>query len=261
MEAVSPGFSWSRAARPRFLASVTSAAEADIAAAAGADVIDAKNAADGALGALPVAAVRDIRRVLPPGLTLSATTGNLTIDQPDAILAQVAAMSAAGADLVKVGFFPPGDGLEFLAHLTRSPVASGRRVAVLLADRDPDVSLIARLPAAGFVGVMLDTADKRSGALTDVATRAQLQSFVAAARAAHMFVGLAGALRLRHIPEIAELDPDIIGFRGALCSGNERERGIDRDSVLAVRRAIGAVSGDRFARDKTIGARDKMTGR
>ena len=49
-----------RQGRPAFLASVTNAAEAETALAGGADIIDCKDPSSGALGALDLAAVREI---------------------------------------------------------------------------------------------------------------------------------------------------------------------------------------------------------
>jgi uncharacterized protein (UPF0264 family) len=70
---------------------------------------------------------------------------------------------------------------------------------------------------------------------------AAITRFVDAARAAGLFVGLAGALRLEHIPIIAALTPDVMGFRGALCSGNRREGSIEEGAVRAVARELSAT--------------------
>ena len=63
-----------------FLASVTTVAEAELAARCGADIIDCKDPAQGALGALPVRTVTAIRRGVPPSLPVSATIGDLASD-------------------------------------------------------------------------------------------------------------------------------------------------------------------------------------
>jgi uncharacterized protein (UPF0264 family) len=111
-------------------------------------------------------------------------------------------------------------------------------VGVLLADRDPDLCLIEDMRRAGFAGVMLDTAGKGAGTLLDCLSGSALREFLAAARAAGLFAGFAGSLRVDQIAGLLALAPDVLGFRGALCVRRERESGIDEMALQAVRRAI-----------------------
>lgn len=216
----------------RFLASVTSVTEARLAAANGADIIDCKDPASGALGALPLAVVRAIAAAATA--PVSATVGDLTPD-PDTISAAVSAMAATGVDYFKVGFFPGGDAAATIEALGCLPLGPVRLVGLLLADKNPDFLLIEHMASAGFAGVMLDTAGKAAGALPDVLAGQDLQGFVDRAHSSGLLAGLAGALRLRHIPALAALQPDILGFRGALCRDLARSGEIDASAVCAVR--------------------------
>ena len=63
------------------LASVIDAREACLCVSLGADIIDAKNPAAGALGALPAERVRAIRAALPAHVPVSATIGD-PVDDP-----------------------------------------------------------------------------------------------------------------------------------------------------------------------------------
>jgi uncharacterized protein (UPF0264 family) len=225
--------------RPRFLASVTSVPEALTALAAGAEIIDGKNPAQGALGALPHAIVRDIVEAVAHSVPVSATVGDLPA-APELLCDAAMAMAATGVDLVKIGFFDGGDAQASIAALGQLDLGPARLVGLLLADRDPDFNLIAAMAAAGFAGVMLDTATKDGRALTDVMNTSEISRFVDVARASGLFVGLAGALRLEHIQAVAALSPDVIGFRGALCSGTRREGSIEEKAVRAVARELSA---------------------
>jgi uncharacterized protein (UPF0264 family) len=227
--------------RPRFLASVTSTPEALTALAAGAEIIDAKNPAEGALGALPHATVRAIVEAVGHAVPVSATIGDVPA-VPDALCDAAIAMAATGVDLVKIGFFGDGDAKASIAALGRLDLGQARLVGLLLADRNPDLNLVAAMADAVFVGVMLDTATKDGRALPDVMATSEISRFVDAARAVGLFVGLAGALRLEHISAIAALTPDVIGFRGALCSGKHREGSIEEGAVRAVARELSATS-------------------
>ncbi len=53
-----------------------------------------------------------------------------------------------------------------------------------------------------------------------------------------MFAGLAGSLRASHVAALAELGPDVLGFRGGLCREQDRTHAIDEAAVRAVREAI-----------------------
>jgi uncharacterized protein (UPF0264 family) len=57
---------------------------------------------------------------------------------------------------------------------------------------------------------------------------------------AGLAAGLAGALRVEHIPALVALGPDVLGFRGALCRHGRRQAAIDAEAVIGVRRAIPA---------------------
>ena len=111
-----------------------------------------------------------------------------------------------------------------------------------MADRISDFSLVPHLARAGFIGVMLDTAAKSAGALTDVMARDKLEAFLAIAREHHLAAGLAGSLRECDIAPLAALGPDVLGFRGALCAGG-RTGTLEEARVLAVRRAIDRAAG------------------
>jgi uncharacterized protein (UPF0264 family) len=228
------------AGRPRFLASVTSAEEARTAVTAGAEIIDCKNPSEGALGALPADTVRAITLVVGHAVPVSATIGDLPAE-PDRLSEAARAMAATGVDLVKIGFFSGGDAPASIAALGRLDLGRARLVGLLLADREPNFNLVAHMAEAGFAGVMLDTATKDGRALADVMPSARIAEFVALGRCAGMFVGLAGALRAHHIPPLAALAPDVLGFRGALCSGKLREGPLEEDAVREIARALSAL--------------------
>jgi dihydroneopterin aldolase len=219
------------------LASVENLDEALCALDAGADIIDLKAPAQGALGALPVDAVRDIAAALRGRRPLSATVGDLPA-RPEIVRPAVEAMAATGVDYVKIGLFPGGDWDATLASLAPVAARGARLVAVLFGDQRPGRSPIEALSAAGFKGVMLDTADKSAGPLTRHCPLEYLRDFVAEARAYDLLSGLAGSLRQTDIPPLLDLRPDYLGFRGALCRRHERTAGLDREATQAIRACL-----------------------
>jgi dihydroneopterin aldolase len=226
----------------RLLASVRDAAEARTALAAGADIIDLKDPASGALGALPRPLIATLVRAVGGRRPVSATVGDLPPD-PGVLREAVAATAAAGVDFVKVGFFSARR-LDACVEAVARAAAGTPLVAVLFADRSPPLGALPRFAAGGLAGVMIDTADKGGGRLLDHAGLGTLCRFVDDARAWGLICGLAGSLRVEDIPVLAPLAPDYLGFRGALCRASQRGQGLDRGRVLAVREALDAVAGE-----------------
>jgi (5-formylfuran-3-yl)methyl phosphate synthase len=217
----------------RMLASVATQGEVAQALALGADLIDLKDPGRGALGAWPLDAIPAVVRLVGGRKPVSATIGDLPMRPM--LLAEAAERTAGtGIDIVKVGFFPGGDRagcIEALGGLARRGV---QLVAVLFADRERDLSLVPALAAAGFHGVMLDTADKRAGGLRDHLDDAELDRFVRLGRRSGLLTGLAGSLGLDDVAPLAVLRPDYLGFRGALCRGAERMAGLEPAAFQAI---------------------------
>ncbi|MBS0312270.1 MAG: (5-formylfuran-3-yl)methyl phosphate synthase [Proteobacteria bacterium] len=220
-----------------WLASVTDADEALLVLAAGADIVDAKNPRAGALGALPLDTVRAIVNAVGGQAPVSATVGDFPNMEPHAVARAVDMMGATGVDFVKIGLFPAPALQDCLAAL--APLCSQHRlVAVLFADRNPDIGLADRLAEYGFAGIMLDTLDKTAGGLLQHQPVARLARFVDHARQRGLISGLAGSLRVTDIPILAPLGADYLGFRGALCRNHARTQSLDTEAMLAVSDAI-----------------------
>lgn len=211
----------------RMLVSVRNVAEALTVAEAGADYIDLKEPRAGALGGLPVATLREIVAALRArghSMPVSATIGDLGMDDVPALLRQADAVGACGVDYVKVGIERHAAAAPVLQALAGLPWPV---VPVFIADHGLDLDLVAL--AGHFPAVMVDTADKRSGSLFDVASTAELRRFVSTVRGFGALVGVAGALRQQHLPALAALAPDFAGFRSAVCAG---DRGSALDDAL-----------------------------
>ena len=219
------------------LASVASVEEAALALEGGADLIDLKDPAAGALGALPMATIRAAVRLVSGRRPLSATVGDRVTD-PAALAGAVARTAAAGVDFVKVGFAAGADHHALAGALAREAARGTAIVAVLFADRGADLTLLGRLAACGFAGAMLDTADKKGGSLSRCMDEARLGRFVDGARSRGLLSGLAGSLGPEDIAPLMALGPDYLGFRGALCSGGARCAGLDVDRLRAIRALV-----------------------
>ncbi len=235
----------------RFLASVRSVPEAVNAASHGADIIDCKDPHAGALGALDAVTIAAIRGAVPAHIPVSATVGDDAVSAPD-LTKRVARAASAGADFVKIGFEKQVSWQSPLDALMRESCGNCQLVGVLIADRGLDLALINAFSKAGFAGVLLDTADKTAGALPDVVNPLMLSTFVKTAHENGLFAGLAGALRAHHVAGLAAFNPDILGFRGALCHNNGRQNELEPTAVAALRAQIDATQTETSTATKSL---------
>lgn len=222
------------------LASVRDLSEARIALAGGADIIDMKEPAHGALGAVAPATISAVIEWIAQRRPVSATVGDLPM-QPDTLARAVAHTANLGVDYVKVGLLATDAAPSCIAALGWV-AARTKLVAVLFADQPLNLDLIDLLARARFAGVMLDTAHKRAGNLLAHLSLGELQDFVARAKARALLCGLAGSLRADDVPVLLPLGADYLGFRGALCLRGERTRALSAARIAALRARMGANS-------------------
>jgi uncharacterized protein (UPF0264 family) len=214
----------------RLLVSVRSAAEVVPAVGGGADIVDAKEPARGALGAVSGPVLLAIAERVPVRVPLSVALGD-----PEDLAGLTAAMAVLdrleprrGPLYMKIGLSGAGARGEVVLRAAVE-AASGLRcrpsvVAVAYADHaaaavPPPETVLDLARAAGVDGVLLDTWGKGAGDLFDHMGEARLRSWVAEARAGGMLVALAGSLTLSGVRAAAALSADVIGVRGAACTG------------------------------------------
>jgi (5-formylfuran-3-yl)methyl phosphate synthase len=218
------------------LASVTGPEEAALVLAHGADIIDLKDASQGALGALPPEVVRATVAAVRGRRPVSAVIGDLPME-PDVIAAAVKSTAQTEVDYVKVGLFPGPLRAQCVRELS-SLARKTKIVGVMFADGGADNALVHLMAESGFAGAMLDTADKRGGRLLDCMDIASLRDFVAACQEHGLMTGLAGSLEAPDVPRLLLVAPHYLGFRGALCVGRDRTARIDPQSVKLIRALI-----------------------
>jgi uncharacterized protein (UPF0264 family) len=250
----------------RLLVSVATPDEALAALAGGADVIDAKDPAKGALGAVSLDTLRAIHASCGGARPVTAALGDA--DDEDAVERAAGAMTAAGAMLVKVGFA----GITSTARVTALLAAAvrgmkthgaGGVVAVAYADADrvgslAPAALLDAAVAAGAGGVLLDTADKSGPGLRALYPPRALAAWVAAAHGARLFVALAGKLEGTDLPYARDADADVAGVRGAACDEGRTGR-VSADRVRALRALLiraQAEGHDAHRQDVAIDRRD-----
>jgi len=216
--------------------------EAKEAIAGGADIIDVKNPKEGSLGANFPWMIKAIREVTPKDLLVSATVGDVPYKPGTISLAAVGA-AISGADYIKVGLYGVKNyyqAVELMKNVVKAVkdidedkivVAAGYADAYRVGAVEPlIIPKIAR--DAGCDVAMLDTAIKDGKTLFDFQSKEILKEFVDEAHDYGLKCALAGSIKKEHIPILKEIGTDIVGVRGAVCKGGDRNNGrIDRELV------------------------------
>lgn len=216
----------------RLLVSVRSAAEARLALAGGADLIDVKEPIAGSLGAASAQVWREVVGTVAGVRPLSAALGEVRDFQPGDLNAladyQFAKLGLAGCRGLS-------DWIErWRAALSTLP-GHVTPVAVAYADdhaaESPAPWEVARIGfELGCRALLIDTYYKSNGGVFDVIGQAELRETFQQTRRLGMMVVLAGSLRLVRLQDALSLEPDFIAVRGAVCQGN-RENALDEQLV------------------------------
>ena len=224
----------------RLLVSVRNVAEAVIALAGGADVIDIKEPSRGALGPADPDVWSEVQQLVGRRAIVSAALGELL----DRSVIELAAQTR-GLRYAKIGLAGCHDHRGWLrrwrAVLAALPLGV-RAVPVVYADwpaaRGPSPSVGVWLATQSPARLLLiDTHDKARGSLLDHLAVEPLRELAEYARASSVRLALAGSLDQESIPALLPLAPAFFGVRGAACRGG-REGTIDEALVKSLARQV-----------------------
>jgi len=236
----------------RLLVSVANAADASAALAGGADFIDAKDPRTGALGAVSLGVLHEIRATVGTARPVTAAIGDATDEA--AIERAAFEFAAAGATYVKVGFAGVASAARVgaLAAAARRGVVAGSEgraalaALIMAAYADLDASacvapgvLVDVAARTGARGVLLDTADKNGPGLRALVNAGPLAAYVTRAHDNGLLVALAGKLGADDLRFVREAGADIAGVRGAACEGGRAGR-VSSDRVRELITVLGA---------------------
>ena len=209
------------------LISVRSAAEAEVALAGGADLIDVKEPRRGSLGAAEPGVWQEVLRTVAGRAPTSVALGELLGDELLGDWRPERLQHAAGACYAKVGLAGCAARNDWQAHwreaMAQLPTGV-RPVAAAYVDcaaaRSPPVDDVLALAAeARSPYLLLDTFDKSAGNLFARAPLSVLAALGQRAARNGVQLVLAGSLDNGAIRRLAPLVPAYFAVRGAACSG------------------------------------------
>jgi len=227
------------------MVSTQNLAEAEEALRGGADIIDVKNLQEAMVGSGHPMLVREIRARIPADKHVSATLG-VVPNQPGTVAMAVYATAQLNATSVKVGFVRADydTAVEVLRECRQALEGSETKlIGSLFADNHLYDGLDARhvvsLCKDGMCdGLLIDTLTKDGRNLFDFMSEAELREIVIQGKMAGMSTALSGHLRLQDLDELARINPDIVGVRGAVCSTGDRTRSIAWEAVAHFKREL-----------------------
>jgi len=214
------------------LVSVRDAEEAAAALAGGAAIVDAKEPAAGALGAVEPAALAAVRGVVPTTVPLSAAGGDVAM--PADLERSLGAIEVP-LTFVKLGFRGVDsaalaeDLLSLAVRLAERMPGSPAVIAVAYADwrragGPPPESFPGIIQRAGAHGLLVDTAIKHAGTLRDFLPADELLALGHALKLSGLRYALGGSLDRRDVPLALAAGADIFGVRGAVSVGGRNGR-------------------------------------
>jgi uncharacterized protein (UPF0264 family) len=211
----------------RLLVSVRDPREAAAALAGGAEIIDAKEPAQGAIASVTPPVLAAIRETVPPGLPVSAALGDVA---READLDPGFAGLPPGLSFVKLGF----RGIESPSRIGALLAGAVRRaaerlpgaavIAVAYADHlaagtPPPPAFPDAVAAAGAAGLLVDTCVKDGRDLFDWLAPPELEEMGRALEAVGCLLALGGSLGVQHVHRAVATGATILGVRGAVCRG------------------------------------------
>lgn len=257
----------------KLLISVRDAAEAAMARQFPIDIIDIKDPALGALGAVDDDQLNDILEELENFPVKSLALGELqdwiihqSINQPSRVPPFSCMDSSGGFNSNLTRFRYAKIGLAGIARTPRwqekwlawsatlPPDATPVGVAYVdhqVCDCPPLEEVLQLVLTQTDPVLLLDTFDKKSGSVLSLVGEDKLKSLIQAARRQHVMTVVAGSVQLQHLSELFSCQPDVIGVRGAVCATGRLK--MDRERLVRFVDAFGHALIDRGNQRPAIG--------
>ena len=227
------------------MVSVQNLPEAMEALHGGADIVDVKNLQEALVGSAHPLTVKAVRDAIPMERHSSVTLG-VVPNQAGTVAMAVYAAGILNATSVKVGFMTTEYEQAVETLLECREALNGfdtKLIGSLFADNPLygglEADHMVELAKAGQCdGWLIDTLTKDGRNLFDFMPELQLREMVLEGKESGMSTALSGHLRMSDVDELARINPDIVGVRGAVCQKGDRSSAVHRDAVGEFRRQL-----------------------
>ena len=229
------------------MVSVQNLDEATHALRGGADIVDVKNLQEALVGSAEPQVVKQVRDTVPGPHHASVTLG-VVPNQAGTVAMAVYAAGVLDATSVKVGFMT-GEYEEAVEVLVASRRALEGFETKLIGSLFADNHLYDGLEPRRMVelakdgecdGFLIDTLTKDGRNLFDFLSEEELREIVYEGKLLGMSTALSGHLRIDDLDELARINPDIVGVRGAVCARGDRGKMVHWEAVAEFKRQLEA---------------------
>jgi uncharacterized protein (UPF0264 family)/TusA-related sulfurtransferase len=189
--------------------------------------------------------VEEVRARIPAEKHVSVTLG-VVPNQVGTVAMAVRAAAMLDATSVKVGFCQTDydTAVETLRESRRALKGYDTKlIGSLFADNhlfnglEPR-SMVKLAKEGECDGFLIDTLTKDGRNLFDFIPEHELREMVFEAKQQGLSTALSGHLRLENLDELARINPDIVGVRGAVCRSGERDRAVAWEAVAHFKREL-----------------------
>jgi len=212
----------------------------------GCEILDLKDPLSGALGMVDEPTLRSISRALldhPVDIPLSMALGELVEWQGKCASPSI----PAEITYLKMGLSQTAGQHNWYARwseLTKRIEEQHNTpfqwIAVAYADWklanaiSPQEVLAAAIESQ-CAGLLVDTYSKQGQCLLDSLSLDELRALTEQAQSQNLKIALAGSINHENLAGLSDISPDIIGIRGAACTGNQRKSGVQAQAVRKFR--------------------------
>ena len=229
------------------MVSIQNLPEAHQALRGGADIVDVKNLQEALVGSAEPGLVKQVRESVPSAHHASVTLG-VVPNQAGTVAMAVYTAGLLDATSVKVGFMQSeyGEAVEVLQASKRALEGTETKlIGSLFADNHLYDGLEPRRMVelardTECDGWLIDTLTKDGRNLFDFIPEPELRDMVYEGKELGMSTALSGHLRLQDLDELARINPDIVGVRGAVCAEGDRVEGVYWEAVAEFKRQLDA---------------------
>ena len=227
------------------MVSVQNLQEALEALAGGADIVDVKNLQEALVGSAHPAVVKEVRGAVPSRHHASVTLG-VVPNQAGTVAMAAYTAGLLDATSVKVGFMKTEYAQAVEILLACREALDGfetKLIGSLFADNPlydglEPLRMVELSEDGRCDGFLVDTLTKDGRNLFDFLSEDDLRQMVFDGKQLGMSTALSGHLKLDDLDELARINPDIVGVRGAVCSKGDRENGVHREPVREFKRRL-----------------------
>ena len=191
------------------------------------DILDLKDPDKGAIGSWEIKNLKKIISKFGNKIKISATLGDE--NKVYKILNKLKLFDSLKLDYIKFGIFTNDIGqLTFLLNNIKKRKFKTELVPVIFVEnkflRNFVAENIKAFKRFGYNFLLLDTYSKDVGNIFEICSEDYLKILLNQSLLNNLSIGLAGKLNLSNISQLVELQPKIVGFRSAVCEGENRKK-------------------------------------